>query len=122
MDCAPNPNQCGGTGGCDGATAEVAFDYVANARGWATEKTYPYKGFDWHCDFDDEMPAAVTLSGFEVVKSNDLEAFQEALMNVGPLAIAVAAEPWMYYQGGVFDKCTGDKGSDIDHGVQVVGW
>lgn len=27
--CAPNPQSCGGTGNCAGATAEVAFDYIA---------------------------------------------------------------------------------------------
>lgn len=70
------------------------------------------------------MDAAVTLSGYEVIKTNDVNAFQEALVNGGPLAIAVAAETWMYYQGGVFDKCGSDaiKGTDIDHGVQCVGW
>jgi len=26
--CTPNPHKCGGTGGCDGATAELAFEYV----------------------------------------------------------------------------------------------
>jgi len=26
--CTPNPHKCGGTGGCDGATAELAYEYV----------------------------------------------------------------------------------------------
>jgi len=71
------------------------------------------------------MAVAVTISGYEQVKTNDFNAFTEALMNSGPLAIAVAAESWSYYQGGVYDGCTenaGGKGTDIDHGVQVVGW
>ena len=25
--CAPNPNDCGGVGGCDGSVPELAFDY-----------------------------------------------------------------------------------------------
>ena len=25
LDCTPNPNQCGGTGGCGGGTAELAY-------------------------------------------------------------------------------------------------
>ena len=32
--CAPNPQACGGTGNCAGATAEVAFDYVAQGACW----------------------------------------------------------------------------------------
>ena len=31
--CAPNPDQCGGQGNCNGATAEIAFDYVAKSAG-----------------------------------------------------------------------------------------
>jgi hypothetical protein len=37
----PNSDSCGGTGGCMGATAELAFDYLAQyglAEGW----TYGY--------------------------------------------------------------------------------
>jgi cathepsin L len=30
--CSPNPNHCGGAGGCDGATAEIAFDYLVNGK------------------------------------------------------------------------------------------
>jgi hypothetical protein len=41
VDCAPNPDQCGGTGGCFGSTAELAFSYVAQ-NGIATEAAYPY--------------------------------------------------------------------------------
>ena len=29
MDCVPNPKSCGGTGGCSGATVELAMSYVA---------------------------------------------------------------------------------------------
>jgi cathepsin L len=28
--CAPNPDSCGGTGGCLGATTELGFEYVAD--------------------------------------------------------------------------------------------
>lgn len=31
--CSPNPDQCGGIGNCNGATAEIAFDYVAKSAG-----------------------------------------------------------------------------------------
>merc|ERR1719343_504879 len=30
ISCTPNPKHCGGEGGCDGATAELAFEYVIN--------------------------------------------------------------------------------------------
>eukprot|EP00913_Durusdinium_trenchii_P018063 g16973.t1 len=29
VDCTPNPEHCGGDGGCQGATSELAFEYVS---------------------------------------------------------------------------------------------
>ena len=31
VDCAPNPQQCGGTGGCQGSTQPLAFNYTVGA-------------------------------------------------------------------------------------------
>jgi len=42
VDCAPNPKKCGGTGGCEGATAEVAMDYVQSMQGMTEEIYYHY--------------------------------------------------------------------------------
>ena len=50
--CSPNPDQCGGTGNCFGATAEVAFDYVAKSAGMMTDVQYPYfegTGIEYPC-------------------------------------------------------------------------
>jgi cathepsin L len=41
LDCTPNPDQCGGTGGCEGATAELGLTYVQQ-KGLASESAYPY--------------------------------------------------------------------------------
>lgn len=30
VSCAQNPRHCGGTGGCDGATAQIGFELVKN--------------------------------------------------------------------------------------------
>ena len=43
--CAPNPNSCGGTGGCAGSTAELAFEYVSGSKGLAQEFQYPYSSY-----------------------------------------------------------------------------
>jgi hypothetical protein len=29
VNCVANPQKCGGTGGCEGATAELGFEYIA---------------------------------------------------------------------------------------------
>ena len=41
VDCAPNPDHCGGTGGCLGSTAELAYNY-SKVAGLVSEEEYPY--------------------------------------------------------------------------------
>merc|ERR1712217_929618 len=43
VSCAPNPDHCGGTGGCAGSTQPLAFNYTETA-GLTTEANYPYQG------------------------------------------------------------------------------
>jgi hypothetical protein len=43
--CTPDPDQCGGTGGCEGATSELAFEYVTNNGGLLQEFQYPYTSY-----------------------------------------------------------------------------
>jgi len=38
--CAPNPDECGGTGGCEGSTSELGFDYIAKSAGMFQEYQY----------------------------------------------------------------------------------
>lgn len=43
VSCVANPHHCGGDGGCEGATVELAMSYVME-HGLATEDQYPYVG------------------------------------------------------------------------------
>jgi len=49
VSCTENPQQCGGTGGCEGATQWLGFDYAKTA-GLTTEKSWPYTARDDKCD------------------------------------------------------------------------
>ena len=49
LSCTPNPNQCGGTGGCSGATQELAFDYISHT-GITQEADWPYTARTGTCD------------------------------------------------------------------------
>merc|ERR1719188_2035762 len=49
ISCAPNPNQCGGTGGCQGSTQPLAFNYTKIA-GITLESDYPYRGMTGTCE------------------------------------------------------------------------
>ena len=43
MDCVKNPHECGGTGGCEGATMELAFNLTRD-MGIPLESDLPYEG------------------------------------------------------------------------------
>jgi cathepsin L len=45
ISCVTNPNHCGGEGGCTGATAELAYEYIAT-RGILRERSLPYEADD----------------------------------------------------------------------------
>merc|ERR1719461_1792028 len=48
VDCTQNPRHCGGDGGCKGATAELAMDWVLK-NGCAETSEIPYTAQDAAC-------------------------------------------------------------------------
>jgi len=125
LDCTPNPNQCGGTGGCGGGTAELAYAQIMKMGGLSSEWTYPYQsyfGTNYMCEFNASatIPVAI-LSGFVVLPSNQYEPVLHAVANNGPLAISVDASSWSSYESGVYNGCN-QTTPDIDHEVQLVGY
>jgi len=119
VSCSPNPQQCGGTGGCQGSTQPLAFNYTETA-GMTTEADYPYRGVTGTCSPTKIKPVAKN-TGYVVLEKNNYTALASAVANVGPVAISVAAGGfgWQLYGGGVF---TGNCGYVMDHGVQLVGY
>jgi len=120
LDCTPNPHHCGGTGGCGGGTAELAYDMIKN-NGIASEWTYPYisyNGADFQCN---RKQPYTTISGYVQLPSNQYLPLLTAVANIGPIAISVDASAWSYYESGVFDGCN-QTNPDIDHNVQLVGY
>jgi cathepsin L len=51
VDCVPNPHKCGGAGGCQGSTVELAMNWVM-AKGLADTVETPYVGSDGTCKKD----------------------------------------------------------------------
>jgi len=123
LDCTPNPQHCGGTGGCEGGTAELAYDRIKELGGLTSEKLYPYvsgRGSDYKCK--DPIPAPVAkISGYTKLPENEYDALLEAVATVGPIAISVDAASWGGYSSGVFHGCN-QKNPDIDHAVVLVGY
>mgnify|MGYP000415417945 CR=1 FL=1 len=101
--CTKNPMQCGGTGGCQGATNELGMQSVVDTGGIAEEWTYPYQSYwgkDFACRYNDTnggptgTPAVATVTGYVRLPANNQTAVMEAISFVGPQAITVDAANW----------------------------
>lgn len=92
--CAPNPDSCGGTGGCYGATAELAFDYIAKAGGILEEYQYgygAYYGAPTNCSAPALGPYKGSIAGYVKLEENDYASLMNAIAFVGPIAVSVDA-------------------------------
>lgn len=122
VNCVKNPHQCGGTGGCGGATTELAFGLTKD-KGIALESDLPYRGKDQFCR---PYKAAVKCSGYVKNPVNDAKALETALATKGPQSISVAATTWQLYGGGIFHGCSSNCipfcDNTLDHAVQLVGY
>jgi len=122
--CAPNPNDCGGTGGCGGSIMQLAWEYVINAGGITQEWNYPYTAYNGNTGTCESPlpPTYVKLTGYKVVTPNSQNAVLDALVGTGPLSVNVDASSWSDYEGGIFDGCHYAQNISIDHVVQLVGY
>merc|ERR1711865_1055465 len=121
VSCTPDPNECGGKGGCDGATQQLGFNYTISA-GISAESSYPYAGVTGTCDQSKIKPVA-GITGYVTVTPNNYTALATAVAMEGPIAITVAAGKWQLYSHGVFSGgIFGSCGFELDHGVQLVGY
>lgn len=119
VSCSPNPQQCGGSGGCDGSTQPLAFNYTVQA-GLTTEENYPYAGSTGTCKESKIVPVGFN-SGYTELPVNDYTALMTAVATKGPIAISIAAGgfAFQFYGGGVLKNC---NDYDMDHAVQLVGY
>merc|ERR1712083_835964 len=119
VSCSPNPDQCGGSGGCDGSTQPLAFNYTETA-GLTTEESYPYQGTTGTCQTS-KIKSVGKNSGYVQLPKNNYTDLINAVATKGPVAISVAAGGfgWQIYFGGIM---SGSKNFDMDHAVQLVGY
>jgi cathepsin L len=135
VSCMPNDDECGGTGGCEGATAELAFDYLAE-YGLAEVWTYGYLPETYWFSYTNSngaclrdttyggqpaVPRVVKASGYTLLERNSYSAVMNAVANIGPVAINIDASNWHSYESGVFSGCP-QTDVDINHVVQLVGY
>jgi cathepsin L len=122
--CTPNPEHCGGSGGCNGGTAEIVFDHLANGGGkMSQEYMYGYRSYfgeDFACQVDD-IPATLTVGGLTMLQGNNYTEMMNAVAQVGPVSIGVDASEWHNYESGVFNGCN-QKNPDVNHAVVLYGY
>jgi hypothetical protein len=92
--CTPNPDSCGGTGGCAGATFELAFDYIAGSEGIVEEYEIGYSSYYGQqsaCGVTDSTLPVASIDGYVKLPENNYTALMNAVATVGPVAIVVDA-------------------------------
>ncbi|KAG2678687.1 hypothetical protein I3843_11G013100 [Carya illinoinensis] len=115
VDCDTKQNQ-----GCHGGLMDYAFEFIKRKGGITTETNYPYEAEDRTCDAYKENYPAVSIDGHENVPDNDEDALLKAAANQ-PVSVAIDAggSDFQFYSEGVF---TGQCGTELNHGVAVVGY
>ncbi|KDP30997.1 hypothetical protein JCGZ_11373 [Jatropha curcas] len=115
VDCDTEQDQ-----GCDGGLMDYAFEFIKQKGGLTTEANYPYEAEDGTCDSKKENSPAVSIDGYEKVPENDENALLKAVANQ-PVSVAIDAggSDFQFYSEGVF---TGSCGTELDHGVAIVGY
>jgi len=129
VSCVPNPKECGGQGGCRGATVELAMDWVMQ-HGCAEEFEIPYAAKDATCagGQDGVVTAPVKeakttsfgMTGWEKLPENKYEPLMRAVVEKGPVAVSADASPWSSYESGIFDGCPLD--AVVNHAIVMVGY
>merc|ERR1711903_330849 len=109
-----------GNKGCNGGLMDNGFKYI-EANGDSLESDYPYTGKDGTCDKSKVAKSAVKVTGFTDVPPSD-EAQLMAAVGKGPVSVAIEADKqsFQFYKSGVFSNT--DCGTQLDHGVLVVGY
>ncbi|PIN26156.1 Cysteine proteinase Cathepsin L [Handroanthus impetiginosus] len=115
MDCDTSYDE-----GCYGGLMDYAFEFIINNGGIDSEEDYPYKGRNGHCDQYRKNAKIVTIDGYEDVTPYNEKALQKAAAHQ-PVSIAIEGGgiDFQLYESGIF---TGWCGTDLDHGVAVVGY
>jgi len=116
VDCAGSQ----GNMGCNGGLMDYGFEYIIKNGGLCSEASYPYTARDGTCK-SSSCTSAGTISGYTDVPANNEAALLSAA-NIGPVSVAIEADRsvFQFYSGGVLDSAL--CGTNLDHGVLVVGY
>jgi len=121
ISCTDNPRNCGGSGGCSGATVELAYAMLQDNGGLPFASEWGYEARAQECRREVFEHHKIGIRGFTVLPSNKLHPLQDALVTTGgPVAISVDASNWYMYYDGVYSDGPGDFA--VNHAVTLMGY
>jgi cathepsin L len=141
VNCVPNPRECGGQGGCAGATVELAMEYIQNNPSGLDDLTEEkYTAMDGECKLNQKYkkpPLSADsflstrghdnnkayeefgLTAWSTLTKNKARPLMRAVMD-GPVAISLDASGWDSYSSGIYDSCS--KDATVNHAVVLFGY
>jgi len=120
VDCDVNGNDQG----CDGGLPNGAYEYIINAGGIQTERSYPYNGQDNNCTANSGKFVPCKMAAYKNVPPQAGEQnLVQWLYTQSPVVICldVAQSPFYDYVGGIISSQDCSQ-TEIDHCVALVGW
>jgi len=134
LSCTPNKMECGGTGGCGGATPELGFEWVKRqGRNGGVlpldQEEYTASNGGASCEGPKKVSflqvnrriiPSVSIGGYTKVEENSASKVMQALAIAGPLSAAIVGHGIQGYSKGVIDSC--EKNFEVDHAVVMMGY
>ncbi|XP_066256965.1 cathepsin L-like proteinase [Euwallacea similis] len=112
LDCDTKKNQ-----GCNGGAVQYAYEYIIQ-NGLTYEEDYPYRGVQSStCQKGNRK--AVTLKSYQNIEQYNETDLKVAVGIVGPVSVAINANPLQFYKSGVFNEVCSNE---INHAVLAVGY
>jgi len=146
LSCTPNKHECGGQGGCKGATPALGFEwvkqqganggvlplsdadqtspntevYTATDEGGTCEGTKKASFLQIGQQKKPANPPSVSVGGWRKVGENKASEVLSSLVTTGPLAVAIVGREIQSYDSGVLDNC--NNNFVVDHAVVMMGY
>jgi C1A family cysteine protease len=108
-----------GNEGCNGGLMDNAFKYIVEKKGIASLTDYPYTARDGQCKKAKHVPKTDIKKYVDVPENDTMELKAAAAETAVAVAIEADQFQFQFYSGGVFDD---ECGTELDHGVAVVGY
>lgn len=110
VDCEPQSS------GCNGGLMDYAFQYLTDHH-FCSHAEYPYTAVTGSCKINSCDKGPVD-TGYADIPQGSEDFMYHKLHDDGPIAVAVDATSWPYYQGGILTSCS----TALNHGVTLVGY